>query len=329
MKFSDGKQHKFQTPLAGRWVLQPGPRQKGDSPRGPVSNPISGEVGAAALCLGPRGPDRSGVVSNPISGEVGAAAVKKADNTLTAKEKFQTPSAGRWVLQHTSATPSGLLSARFKPHQRGGGCCSGPCLRRSPGRSACFKPHQRGGGCCSAEEFMLNRKIKALFQTPSAGRWVLQRAGSCFLSKQERRFQTPSAGRWVLQHRQVESESCSHCWLFQTPSAGRWVLQRSCRSSLTNTPGSFKPHQRGGGCCSLDRRPHPWGCLAVSNPISGEVGAAAPPHRHLHGTPGHVSNPISGEVGAAALEDLNDLYNQASRFQTPSAGRWVLQHAFL
>ncbi len=40
--------------------------------------------------------------------------------------------------------------------------------------------------------------------------------------------------------------------------------------------------------------------MEVSNPISGEVGAAAPdlPQKRPQGFP--VSNPISGEVGAAA-----------------------------
>ncbi len=37
-----------------------------------------------------------------------------------------------------------------------------------------------------------------------------------------------------------------------------------------------------------------------------------------------VSNPISGEVGAAAKE-LNAWTCDAYKFQTPSAGRWVLQ----
>ncbi len=64
------------------------------------------------------------VVSNPISGEVGAAAVR------------QSPAPG--------------LRAGFKPHQRGGGCCSRPqvCAFHDDGHLR-FKPHQRGGGCCS------------------------------------------------------------------------------------------------------------------------------------------------------------------------------------
>ena len=37
-----------------------------------------------------------------------------------------------------------------------------------------------------------------------------------------------------------------------------------------------------------------------------------------------VSNPISGEVGAAACQNDADRDNQ-NKFQTPSAGRWVLQ----
>ena len=40
-------------------------------------------------------------VSNPISGEVGAAAAVKAEERKKRElAKFQTPSAGRWVLQH-------------------------------------------------------------------------------------------------------------------------------------------------------------------------------------------------------------------------------------
>ncbi len=40
-----------------------------------------------------------GVVSNPISGEVGAAAAMDAVRGLLQARLFQTPSAGRWVLQ--------------------------------------------------------------------------------------------------------------------------------------------------------------------------------------------------------------------------------------
>ncbi len=38
-----------------------------------------------------------------------------------------------------------------------------------------------------------------------------------------------------------------------------------------------------------------------------------------------VSNPISGEVGAAATGVSVVAWLQGPAFQTPSAGRWVLQ----
>ena len=63
----------FQTPSAGRWVLQLNVRVNKDGNKGVVSNPISGEVGAAA--------------------------------------NFE----ARLIV---------YSRARFKPHQRGGGCCS-------------------------------------------------------------------------------------------------------------------------------------------------------------------------------------------------------------
>ena len=139
---------------------------------------------------------------------------------------FQTPSAGRWVLQPDRKGHQVPLDHRFKPHQRGGGCCNRlrPSLpRRVLLRS--FKPHQRGGGCCNTE----------VVTDPK--------------------------------HREYE---------FQTPSAGRWVLQLAILGmALTVEAQSFKPHQRGGGCCN--RRPlgsYVAPVVQVSNPISGEVGAA-------------------------------------------------------
>ncbi len=63
----------FQTPSAGRWVLQPTNVTTGSRSLLPVSNPISGEVGAAT-------PGRSARPSATLP-------------------SFQTPSAGRWVLQ--------------------------------------------------------------------------------------------------------------------------------------------------------------------------------------------------------------------------------------
>ncbi len=113
---------KFQTPSAGRWVLQR--PHRGCLAFGRlVSNPISGEVGAAATCLYCNA-DTTDLVSNPISGEVGAAACLYLANDMA------------WV-------------TGFKPHQRGGGCCS---------PHSCRKPDL----------------VQCEFQTPSAGRWVLQ-----------------------------------------------------------------------------------------------------------------------------------------------------------
>ncbi len=238
------------------------------------------------------------LVSNPISGEVGAAA------TGTSASRVPGPPC-------------------FKPHQRGGGCCSSlsfstsstlapvsnpisgevgaaaGSLSRSARTQIRFKPHQRGGGCCSLRNLLpLPRSIS--------------------------RFQTPSAGRWLLQ------------------------LSRSQPCRTAPFP-CFKPHQRGGGCCS-GGSPLVDGALHdVSNPISGEVGAAAKKHirpgsltvsfqtpsagrwvlqRRLHSHGYHrvrgVSNPISGEVGAEALVMI--IENLAlAWFQTPSAGRWVLK----
>ncbi len=114
------------------------------------------------------------------------------------------------------------------------------------------------------------------FQTPSAGRWVLQPAASLWCRRRRPTFQTPSAGRWVLQP-DIVAQKVEVTRKFQTPSAGRWVLQQF----------EF------------------WGWedhLRVSNPISGEVGAAAGPKRRsrMLRSKKDVSNPISGEVGAAA-----------------------------
>ncbi len=75
----------------------------------------------------------------------------------------------------------------------------------------------------------------------------------------------------------------------------------SGRDSRPQPHRRFKPHQRGGGCCSSVGRL----CLTSSTAL--------------------VSNPISGEVGAAAQSHKFALGILAG-FQTPSAGRWVLQH---
>ena len=97
---------------------------------------------------------RVGGARNPISGEVGAAA-----QTFVVEEEcegcgFQTPSAGRWVLQLASAcTLPKMVRRCFKPHQRGGGCCSMEYIEDlNQNELVCFKPHQRGGGCCSKRD---------------------------------------------------------------------------------------------------------------------------------------------------------------------------------
>ncbi len=214
---------KFQTPSAGRWVLQPEALGDVENRIQGVSNPISGEVGAAAT-YGMTKSLKAYEVSNPISGEVGAAAWALARR--------------RWV------------------------------------RSERFKPHQRGGGCCSCDPWdAINDRLE--FQTPSAGRWVLQLKAIVSLPTYSQEFQTPSAGRWVLQQPELVERTFLLC-KFQTPSAGRWVLQRDY------------PGWRGRGS------------VGVSNPISGEVGAAA--------------------RGAQSAKIL-----RLGQFQTPSAGRWVLQ----
>ncbi len=46
------------------------------------------------------------LVSNPISGEVGAAARAKVAVCVELWKEFQTPSAGRWVLQLIALTPT-------------------------------------------------------------------------------------------------------------------------------------------------------------------------------------------------------------------------------
>ena len=164
---------------------------------------------------------------------------------------FQTPSAGRWVLQRSL------------------------CGNTNRCQDLGFKPHQRGGGCCSYAPFIVRDVWAGLFQTPSAGRWVLQPedatseignlpvsnpiSGEVGAAAAGRKvigfgkgtaegFQTPSAGRWVLQP--IICEVNNLLTEFQTPSAGRWVLQRDVVGRPHHCRLRFKPHQRGGGCCS-------------------------------------------------------------------------------
>ncbi len=220
---------------------------------------------------------KSSEVSNPISGEVGAAAGV--------------------VEEKAPAKPAG-----FKPHQRGGGCCSSSMSWELPLAGAhSFKPHQRGGGCCSVAWLQGPAVIIEGFQTPSAGRWVLQLGGLL-------------AWATILCRR-----------VFQTPSAGRWVLQRPLGWLGSRTPTCFKPHQRGGGCCSgalCGARGAP---VEVSNPISGEVGAAATRQRNLLRKKCSGFKPHQRGGGCCSSSLGGNKTRRLTVFQTPSAGRWVLQ----
>ncbi len=113
-----------------------------------------------------------------------------------------------------------------------------------------FKPHQRGGGCCSnvMQKFSVHNEFEV--SNPISGEvGAAAKNGTCW-ARPTHEFQTPSAGRWVLQ-----------------PLPLRFLPQPlvSC----------FKPHQRGGGCCSFGAGEMTVMSRDVSNPISGEVGAAA------------------------------------------------------
>ncbi len=292
---------------------------------------------------------------------------------------FQTPSAGRWVLQQVEGSFLRVLGFRFKPHQRGGGCCSQHLCQddcpspqvsnpisgevgaaASTGAIArtvlksCFKPHQRGGGCCSSAKTLFMAVTVGLFQTPSAGRWVLQRGNDAQDVSLHVVVSNPISGEVgaaaflgltgrdsavaSFKPHQRGGGCCSDtaflliviASLFQTPSAGRWVLQRPTPSGSSSAASSgFKPHQRGGGCCSRRLRLGPSGLeLHVSNPISGEVGAAAAPvllavfcRELAFQTP---------SAGRWVLQQLAFWSSSSAwlTFQTPSAGRWVLQHLF-
>ncbi len=249
-------------------------------------------------------------VSNPISGEVGAAAWVKEWPKVPYVRRFQTPSAGRWVLQpharemqqswddlvsnpisgevgaaaRPSTPPPSTPTRSFKPHQRGGGCCSLPQTR-----TGCttvpltgFKPHQRGGGCCSASgrARLANLDGTPVFQTPSAGRWVLQLAHQLGERCPVRPVSNPISGEVGAAARSAAAICPATMAWFQTPSAGRWVLQQAVVVYGFGAPLSFQ--------------------TPVSNPISGEVGAAA----------------VAGGPRDLHVEPW---------FQTPSAGRWVLQ----
>ena len=141
---------------------------------------------------------------------------------------------------------------------------------------ASFKPHQRGGACCSFEGFENMVEGILMFQTPSAGRWVLQPASMCPSASASRaRFKPHQRGGGCCSLRSLlgpwnwlervsnpisGEEGAAALRLptsflkdpsFQTPSAGRWVLQPTSGTIMTVRQLRFKPHQRGGGCCSL------------------------------------------------------------------------------
>ncbi len=148
--------------------------------------------------------------------------------------------------------------------------------------------------------------------------------GMSFLSAAVVMFQTPSAGRWVLHRRHVPARYCILRQVSNPISGEVGAAARDSKNGLLVLGGSFKPHQRGGGCCSradLEGRDL---VSTVSNPISGEVGAAAMNDYQLRELALFVSNPISGEVGAAAGIKTHVAVRRDT-FQTPSAGRWVLQ----
>ncbi len=92
-------------------------------------------------------------------------------------------------------------------------------------------------------------------------------------------------------------------------------------------PGtSFKPHQRGGGCCSVwwQKQVASESCL-FQTPSAGRWVLQPAVKKELNAFVCDVSNPISGEVGAAASSTVTGWQTTARKFQTPSAGRWVLQ----
>ncbi len=259
----------FQTPSAGRWVLQ--------QPYLTLLIPVHH------------------LVSNPISGEVGAAARVVLYAPPELHSMFQTPSAGRWVLQHQKAWALNMLIGEF--------------------------------------------------QTPSAGRWVLQLR----LWKIRQNFievSNPISGEVGAAADEFDYETCEQASMFQTPSAGRWVLQlglflamsglgfvvsnpisgevgAAARIAFTMRCGirsSFKPHQRGGGCCSI---------LAVNAPSVYSIGFQTPSagrwvlqhglQLRAHRWRG-VSNPISGEVGAAAIRMKNQFFELSAGFKPHQRG---------
>ena len=164
---------RFQTPSAGRWVLQPHPVRS---------------VQVERLCL----------FQTPSAGRwvLQQSKLNVFGNLLA--EVFQTPSAGRWVLQLPLTSPPTSKPTRFKPHQRGGGCCNWKARKGCVDRlrqvsnpisgevgaattslsepldwtAPCFKPHQRGGGCCNRSTLTLRSRTSRRFKPH-------QRGGGC------------------------------------------------------------------------------------------------------------------------------------------------------
>ena len=141
----------FQTPSAGRWVLQ------------------LRRLWQTKIALTP--------VSNPISGEVGAAAPRYLEGHFRSPCRFQTPSAGRWVLQHALRLPTIHSRIQFQT----------PSAGRWVLQHAHFvwqhRPHLRVSnpisgevGAAAGTRRSQTRSGAAMFQTPSAGRRVLQLA---------------------------------------------------------------------------------------------------------------------------------------------------------
>ncbi len=190
----------FQTPSAGRWVLQPGYCVESEEVE-IVSNPISGEVGAAAAAgTRPRASPRARFKPHQRGG--GCCSPESITLTTATATRFKPHQRGGGCCSwQRLSSPVAMVLRRFKPHQRGGGCCSQVSRVPHPWRGRCFKPHQRGGGCCSLSSFPSLSSTSPCFKPH-------QRGGGC----------------------------CSH------------------RTPTTRTPARssrFKPHQRGGGCCSL------------------------------------------------------------------------------
>ncbi len=289
----------FQTPSAGRWVLQHGNVRTALSCDVSVSNPISGEVGAAAVpgCYGRR--SQASRVSNPISGEVGAAAWDHRPDRVDSEYMFQTPSAGRWVLQLKNIGNLISLYSAFQTPSAGrwvlqqkawhdrrdywfrvsnpisgevGAAADANCKGGWDDNDS-FKPHQRGGGCCSVEG------ARAVYATAE--------------------FQTPSAGRWVLQLRPGFAPSLGH--LVSNPISGEvGAAAIEEKSHEVDQQAGFKPHQRGGGCCSPSPpRVSRSMVLAFQTPSAGRW----------------VLQLLYAGLRAEVERE----------FQTPSAGRWVLQ----